>query len=183
LLPTGAGESKDVTVTGLNTLQLVDFQPDGKLLLLGSEAAGHGVRCYGRSMDGGPIKALTPEGVSNCIAAPDSRRVVASDRVHGISVYPLDGQVAHVIPDTNSLVPIRWADNQSVLAYRTDELPARVFQIDVTSGKQRLVRELAPGDRAGVSQLQTVAATADGRTFAYSYQQVLYDLYVVEGLR
>jgi hypothetical protein len=42
---------------------------------------------------------------------------------------------------------------------------------------------LVPGDRAGVTQLLTVAATPDARTFAYSYQQVLYDLYVVEGLK
>jgi hypothetical protein len=182
VLPTGAGESKDVTVTGLDMLQLVDFTQDGKLLLIGSEA-GHGVRCYVRSMDGGALKAVTPEGIGVCLAAPDSRRVVASDRVHGVSVYPLEGQAAHVIPNTNSMVPIRWADNQSVLGFRTDELPARVFQIDVTTGKQRLVRELAPGDRAGVSQLQTVTATPNGRTFVYSYQQVLYDLYVVEGLR
>ena len=81
------------------------------------------------------------------------------------------------------MTPIRWADNRSILAFRRGELPGRVFQIDATTGQQRLLRQLAPGDRAGVSQLINVVATPDAGTFAYSYQQILYDLYVVEGLK
>lgn len=100
-----------------------------------------------------------------------------------MTVYSADGQLARSLPATNGMYPMRWADNHSVLAFQTGELPARVFQIDVASGKQRVIRTLVPGDRAGVAQLQTVSALPDGRTFAYSYQQVLYDLYVVEGLK
>jgi hypothetical protein len=48
-----------------------------------------------------------------------------------------------------------------------------VVQIDVANGKARLIRQLTPGDRAGVMQVLTVAATPDARTFAYSYQRVL----------
>jgi Tol biopolymer transport system component len=182
LLPTGAGEAKDVPVSGLDHLDIVDFMPDGKVVLIGSER-GHGVRCYSRSLEGGPLGAITPEGSGLCRCSPDSRYVVATDSAGNLSVYPVDGGEAHSLPGSDRMYPIRWADNHSILAYRTGELPGRVFQIDVVSGKQRLVKELAPGDRAGVSQLTAVAATPDGRTFAYSYQQMLYDLYVVDGLK
>src|SRR6266852_1239929 len=37
LLPTGAGEPKDVPVSGLDQLNAVDFMPDGKVILIGSE--------------------------------------------------------------------------------------------------------------------------------------------------
>jgi hypothetical protein len=184
LLPTGAGQSKEVPIAGLDKLLTVDFTSDGKLLLTGSEG-GHGLRCYTRSMDGGPIRPITPEGSNVCRPSPDSRYIVASDSAGAITVYSVggDGQEPHSLPGTNGMVPIRWAGNQSVLAFRTGELPAQVFLIDVASGNQRVIKTLAPGDRAGVSQLQTMAASPDGQSFAYSYQQVLYDLYVVEGLK
>jgi len=182
LLPTGAGEPKDVPVSGLDQLSAVDFMPDGKVILIGSER-GHGIRCYIRSVDDGPLRPLGGEGTDQCRGSPDSRYAVARTGVGGLSVYPLDGGKAYSLPGTESMSPIRWTDNHSVLAYRTGELPSRLFQVDVATGKQRLVKALAPGDRAGVSQLQAVAASPDGHTFAYSYQQVLYELYVVERLK
>jgi eukaryotic-like serine/threonine-protein kinase len=182
LLPTGAGEPKDVPVSGLDQFSAVRFMSDGKVILIGSER-GHGVRCYVRSVDDGPLKPLGREGTDLCLGSPDSRYAVARAGVGGLSVYPLDGGKGYSLPGTESMSPIRWTDNHSVLAYRTGELPSRLFQVDVATGKQRLIKALAPGDRAGVSQLQAVAASPDGRTFAYSYQQVLYELYVVEGLK
>jgi eukaryotic-like serine/threonine-protein kinase len=182
LLPMGTGQAKEVPIAGLDKLVIVDFTTDGKLLLTGSEA-GHGLRCYIRPMESGPIRPITPEGNNLCRPSPDARYVVASNSEGAISVYSVNGQEPRSLPGTTGMVPIRWADNQSVLAFGTGELPARIFLIDVASGKQRVIKTLAPGDRAGVSQLQTIAASPDGRSFAYSYQQILYDLYVVDGLK
>jgi eukaryotic-like serine/threonine-protein kinase len=181
LYPTGAGESKEVPVAGLDHLLRVNFMADGKLLLIGSER-GHGVRCYSQPIDGDSLKALTPEGTNPCFSSPDSRNLVATGRSGSLSVYPADGGQPHLLPDSDNMVPIRWADNRSILAFRRGELPGRVFQIDAATGRQRLLMQLAPGDRAGVLQLINVVATPDARSFAYSYQQILYDLYVVEGL-
>ena len=181
LLPTGAGEPKDVPVSGLERFNAVRFMSAGQVILIGSER-GHGVRCYIRSVDDGPLRPLGREGTDLCLGSPDSRYAVARSGVGGLSVYPLDGGKEYSLPGTESMSPIRWTDNHSVLAYRTGELPSRLVQVDVATGKQRLIKALAPGDRAGVSQLQAVAASPDGRNFAYSYQQALYELYVVEGL-
>jgi serine/threonine protein kinase len=183
LSPTGAGTPKEVLVTGLDKLAGIDFFPDGNLLLIGSEGGGHGERCYLRSMEGGPMKAITPEGQNQCRSSPDSASVVATDNVGDMTVFSVRGGPPHPLPGTHGMIPVRWADNHSILAFQTAEIPARVFQIDVSTGKQKLIKTLAPGDRAGVNQLQTVAASPDGRTFAYSYQQILYDLYVVERLK
>jgi hypothetical protein len=136
-----------------------------------------------RSVDDGPLRPLSGEGTNLCRVSPDSHYAVASAGVSGLSVYPLDGSKAYSLPGTENMSPIHWTDNHSLLAYHTGELPGRVFQVDMATGKQRQVKALTPGDRAGVSQLQNVAASPDGRTFAYSYQQVLYELYAVEGLK
>lgn len=182
LLPTGPGESKNVEVPDLDSLASVDFMPNGKVILMGAER-GHGIRCYSRGIDGGPLKAITPEDTGQCHCSPDLRYFVARDHLGNLAVYPVDGGQAHSLPGSENMYPIRWADNHSILAFRRGELPGRVVQIDVADGKARLIRQLTPGDRAGVMQLLTVAATPDARTFAYSYQQVIYDLYVVDGLK
>src|SRR2546425_7599898 len=105
LLPTGAGEPKDVPVSGLDQLSAVDFMPDGKVILIGSEH-GHGVRCYIRSVDDGPLRPLSGEGTDLCRGSPDSLYAVASASVGGLSVYPLDGSKAHSLPGTESMSPI-----------------------------------------------------------------------------
>ena len=84
---------------------------------------------------------------------------------------------------TGGMTPIRWSDNGGFFTYRQGELPSRLYRVDGFSGKQTLIKELVPGDRAGVTQIQIVAASPDGRSLSYSYQQALYELYVVEGLR
>ncbi len=182
LLPTGPGEPKEILVPGLDHLQGLGFAPDGRLLMTGSEP-GHALRCYTQPRDGGPLTPVTPEDTRLCRFSPDSRYLIARDRTGGLSVYTPGGADGRPLPDTAGMAPIRWADNHSVLAVRLGEMPGHVFQIDVASGKQRLVKELVPGDLAGVWQVQIVAATPDVRALAYSYQQALNDLYVVEGLK
>lgn len=181
LLPTGVGESRDIPIQGLQRLQQVAYIPDGRLMLVGAQPH-QGVRCFLRDAEGGPLQSITVEGTRSCRFSPDSRHAVATDSA-GMSVYALDGGKPRLLPDSTALLPIRWADNQSILAFTQGELPSRIFRIDTASGKSQLVRELVPGDLAGVSQLQTVVATPDARFFVYSYQQALYELYVVEGLK
>jgi eukaryotic-like serine/threonine-protein kinase len=182
LLPTGAGEARDVTVSGLERLFDVELMSNGELLLIGSEH-GHGVRCYLRSMDGGPLRVVTSEGSNNCRCSPDSRYVLAREASGPLAIYSLRDGKSHPVPGTDGMAPIRWLDNRFFFTYRQGELPSRVYRVDGVSGKQTLLKELVPGDRAGVTQIQLVAASPDARTLAYSYQQALYELYVVEGLK
>jgi hypothetical protein len=182
LLPTGAGQARDIPVGGLKSLLRVAFMADGRALMVGAEPD-HGVRCYIRQVDGGPMKAVTGEGSMECRGSPDSRQVVAFQSAGSLWLYDSAGGNGHPIPDTDDSIPIRWTDNHTVLAFRTDKLPAKLFLVDVLTGKQKLLQELIPGDRAGVSQIRAAVASADGRTVAYSYHQILYDLYVVEGLK
>jgi prolyl oligopeptidase PreP (S9A serine peptidase family) len=134
-------------------------------------------------MGGGPLRALTNEGSNNCRCSPDSRYVVAHEASGPLSIYSLQDGKSHPVPGTEGMAPIRWSDNRFFFTYRQGELPSRLYRVDGYSGKQSLLKELVPGDRAGVTQIQIVAASPDGRSLSYSYQQALYELYVVEGLR
>jgi len=67
--------------------------------------------------------------------------------------------------------------------FRRGELPAKVFRVDIASGRRVLWKELMPSDSAGVVGLSTVVIPPDGRSYAYSYVRVLSDLYVVDGVK
>jgi serine/threonine protein kinase len=63
------------------------------------------------------------------------------------------------------------------------EIPARLYRVDIATGRRELVRELAPRDAAGTSGLYCDAVSPDGSTLVFTYFQSLETLYLAEGLR
>ena len=181
LLPTGPGQARDISVDGLHMLQRVGFLRDGRLLLVGAKP-NDGTRCFIRKLDGGTLNPITGEGVLECRGSPDSRQLAAY-QAGDLWLYDIETGKGHPVPNAQHFLPIRWMDNQTILAAPLGEMPARVYQIDAATGKQTLFKELEPGDRAGVYQVTSLAASPDGKTIVYSYHQAIYDLYVVEGLK
>jgi len=81
-------------------------------------------------------------------------------------------------------VALRWsADGASLFLAEPDTLPMRVMKLELATGKRDRVRELAPGDPAGVTRLANVAFTPDGRSWIMSYGRTLSTLFVATGLR
>jgi hypothetical protein len=67
--------------------------------------------------------------------------------------------------------------------FNPGSLPARIFEIDLESGRRQLVRELLPRDRVGVYGLVQALITPDRSAYVYGYQEYRSDLYRVTGLR
>ena len=61
-------------------------------------------------------------------------------------------------------------------------MPARVFRLEISSGKKELWRTLMPADAAGVPEI-IVCPTPSGEAYAYNYVRTLSDLYLVDGVR
>ena len=79
---------------------------------------------------------------------------------------------------------ITWsADGGSVYVYRRREAPARVFKIDVATGKRELWKTIAPADPAGLIAIPRIVMTPEASAYAYSFERILNHLEVVEGLR
>ncbi len=76
----------------------------------------------------------------------------------------------------------RKADADAPVWVATAEVPVRVLRVEQTTGRQELIRRLMSGDSGGVYNLFAFQATADGKTYAYSYRQTLSTLCVAEGL-
>jgi serine/threonine protein kinase len=99
--------------------------------------------------------------------------------------YPLAGEEPNPFPGTRpGDIPDRWtADGHARYVHRRDELPVKVYLLDVATGRKELWKELIPADSAGVTQVATVVPTPDGRSFVYSCIRLHSDMYVVEGLK
>ncbi len=69
-----------------------------------------------------------------------------------------------------------------MLYVRNGRLPARIFAVDVASGKRTLLHELNPRDKVGASGVQEVRLTPDGASYVFGDIKTLHDLYQVTGL-
>ena len=88
----------------------------------------------------------------------------------------------HVGPREDNL-----ADDHGRSLYAGKQLeffsPARVFRLDLETGTRVLWKELLPEDSAGVVTVARVHVTPDGRSYAYTYERELSDLYIGEALK
>ncbi len=186
LLPVGAGQSRTIEIGDLEIQNgPARFLPDGKGITLNASEPGHGVRCYRLDLNGGKPKPLTPEGIRGGLVSPDQRYILRADAAAEVAVYPLDGGPPRVIPELEpGFVSFQWsADSNSVYGYHPGQVPAKVYKVDIATGRKRLVQELFRDPIPGVVAVSPLVATRDGEHFAYSYYQMWSALYVVTGLR
>ena len=186
LLPTGAGQSKDLTSDNINH-NWAHWFGDGKRILFSGNEADRGEKLYVFEMSSSKARAITPEGVNgNSFAiSPDSQSVAAIGPDQRDYLYPVNGGDPHLIPGANQgEQPITWSeDGRSLYVYQPGELPAHVYRIDVSSGQRTLWKDLMPTDPAGVENIGPILLTPDAKTCVFGYHRNLADLYLVEGLK
>jgi hypothetical protein len=184
LLPTGPGQPNKVDVSDLEVVAAASFVPDGKeLIVLGAEH-GHAYRTYLLPIAGGKPTGITPEGVASVVLSHDGKELAAQDLSGSIVVYSLEGRPVRTVPGTNGMVPLQWSlDGRFLLTTVPDEVPERILRVERATGRQELLRKVAPSDFGGVYNLWSFQVSPDGRTYAYGYRQNLSTLYVAEGLQ
>ncbi|HMF09132.1 MAG TPA: WD40 repeat domain-containing protein, partial [Thermoanaerobaculia bacterium] len=186
LLPTGPGQPKRLGKWKIS-YQWACFFPDGRRVLATGIEPGRRSRLFIQDISGGQPRALTPEGVSALWKAvsPDEKSIVAAGpdgRIAIYSVSPAEPKpIAGLDPDD---LPIRWtSDGRGLYVSKPWEMPARVYVLDVATGRRTLWKEILPPDPAGILGLWPVVITPDGKSYAYSYRRVLSDLFLAQGLK
>jgi len=186
LLPTGAGEPRDITKDNVNHGWARWF-PDGKRILFAADEPDKGVRFYVYDLASGKSQAISQEGVKRHRLCHLPRLAAGRrdwPRSERLSV-PVGGGDPRLIPGLNqSEQPITWSsDGQSLYIYQPGELPARVYRLDMKSGQRTLWKELMPSDPAGVENIGPIYMTPDAKTCVFGYHRNLADLYLVEGMK
>lgn len=77
----------------------------------------------------------------------------------------------------------RKASSRRGLLVITTDVPARVFRVDLSTGRRELRKILMPGDPAGVVTVYPVLISANEQSYIYTYQRDLTDLYLIQGLK
>jgi len=118
---------------------------------------------------------ISPDGRYAATHGPRATLVLCSMETGAMSQLP------GVEPgDTSS----QWsADSSALYVYHFGEMPARIYRLDIHTGKRTLVRELEPSQHAGVVSIAPIAMSPDATHFAFSYYQNLSTLFVISGLK
>jgi Tol biopolymer transport system component len=188
LLPAGAGEPRMLSPDSID-YQRAWWFPDGKRILVAGSEPGHSTRLYVRDLDGGKLQPVTPENIEVSVGvdilSPDGKWIAVAEAGQNARLYPVDGGEPRPISGiAEGEVPVQWtANGRALYVRRWDEMPARVFRLDLETGRRELWRQIMPADRTGVVNIRGVLPTPDGRAYAYSYLRILSELYVVEGLK
>jgi hypothetical protein len=190
LVPTGPGEVRRIP-TPVDISQGWLF-PDGRRFLLSGILPNGQVRTFTGDIDGKGLRPIAPEGFDSYIGelpiSPDGK-LVALNSTGPASVttqlFPVGGGAPRPVPGyEDDDVVIRWADDgHSLFVFKRNEIPARVFRLDIETGKRTPWLELMPADPAGVTRIPSIAMSADGRSYAYNFTRELSDLYLIHGLK
>jgi len=185
LLPTGVGEAKPLSHDSMNHLA-GRWLPDGKQVVFSGNEAGHGFRLYTESPAEGKLRPISPEGVNPAVViSPKGDFAAAVGPDHKLYLYPVAG--GEPVPVSGAEVdeaPTGWSgDGRSLYVFHFGQIPAKVFELELATGKRKLWKELVPADSAGIDTIRGVEMTPDARAYVYGYIRTLSDLYLVEGLK
>jgi Tol biopolymer transport system component len=185
LVPTGAGEARPLTHDNIS-YGSVRYLPDGKQLLASGIEPGHGARDYLIDLADGNAKAITAEGVTGTQLSPDGRSiaVVGPDGKRGI--WPMDSSGFRPIPGFDSkYAVIGWTPDGTSLYAVSNQFRdrfAKVYRVNLTTGKMEFWKTFGEGLPAG-SYAGAPNFSSEGSAYAYVYNQILSEAYVVKGLR
>jgi serine/threonine protein kinase/WD40 repeat protein len=185
LLPTGVGEAKPLTHDSINHLW-GHWLPDGKQIAFLGNESGHGFRLYVENPEDGKPRAISPEGVNPPVVLSSKGDLIAGvGPDHKIYLYPVaGGEPSLVSGSLPEEAPTAWsADGRSLYVFRFGEIPAKLTEIELSTGKRKLWKELVPADSAGIDTIRGITITPDAKAYVYGYIRTLSDLYVVEGLK
>ncbi len=184
LVPTHAGEPRVVKIPKIAAWALAWFSDSRRFVISGNEQDAK-LRAWVVDTRGGEPRPITPEGIGCWLVSPDGR-LAACARPEGEGfLYPIDGGEPRPIPSFQPGDHLRqWsADGRYLYVSERYARPARLYRLDLRTGKRVLWRELAPANLAGMVGSIDPTVTPDGSTWAYSVLRYLNDLYLVEGLR
>jgi len=186
LLPTGAGETRSLTNDPI-AHQYARWCPDGKHLIFTGNEPGKGVRFFIEDTSGSQPKAFSLEGVDalNFAVSPDGQSVAGVGPDEKGYLYFVSGGEPKLIAGMEpGDLPVNFSsDGHSLYLYHTGEIPAKVYRVELATGKKSVWKEIAPLDPTGISTIAPVLMTPDGTSYVYGFHRTVGDLYLVEGLK
>jgi Tol biopolymer transport system component len=185
IVPIGPGEPRKVVIP-LELSAAPRWFPDGKRLVVVGAEKGHQQRAYEYTIDSGAIRPITPDNVVGLLVSPDGRVMWVSDANGKRRLWPVNGgepvDVHGTLPQDTA---VAWtADSKAIYVSSPTSARTRdIARLDLGTGHRQVIATYGPTDAAGLRSVGLPFVSADGRTYAYRYSQMLSDLFVGSGLK
>jgi hypothetical protein len=183
LVPTGAGESLEFKLPGIENIALQGFAADSRRIVFMGNEPGHKVRIYLFDPASSKLEPLAPEGTRGTVS-PDGKFILERPENGPVQLMPLETRTLREIKglqEKDRLLQVS-ADGASVLVANPNGMTAAVYRVTVQSGDRKLIKTLEMHDPTGGFGITRVAATPDGQSFAYNTLRQLSELYLLQGL-
>ena len=188
LYPIGPGDQRTIDLGDLNSAAsgnhyAVTFSSDGRFVLASAIDSQREIRDYLIDLRAGNLKAITPAGSKDGKLSPDGTKVVTRNLAaqKPILVDVASGKTSDIPGIDSRDEVIGWSSNSRSVFVWDQELPARLFALDVTTGRRDLVQLVEPTSIVG-SMYAHLVASGDGKTVAYRLRRGLYVIYLSDGL-
>ncbi len=184
VLPAGAGAALNLPEVPVSH-RWAAWLPDGKRFVFLGREPGQGLRLFVENAAGGLPRAFSPAGLGGSAAlSPDGSRVAAMGPDGKGYLYPIDGGAVPTFPGlTPADTIVGWSRDGLAIYVAEGTLPVNVFRMSLSSGRKTPLWQLAPTDTAGVTHLDAIRVTPDGKFCAYSYRRTFSYLYLAQGLQ
>jgi serine/threonine protein kinase len=185
--PTGAGAARTIELGSVtfrsSAFKDVSWSLDGSRVCFPGFEPGMPLQAYILDVAGGaPRRIETPE-ILAAVLAPDGQSVAIILADGKAAIHPVGGGAAKPFAGIGvGERPVAWQDDGSALFVWDGSFPARVFRLEIATGKRTLWKELRPYDPSGVlyGRLQM---SPNGKYYVYRYRTILNRLYLVEGAK
>jgi hypothetical protein len=141
-------------------------------------------RCQIFDIDSGESHSILQDGLLGRLVSPDGKFLIANGRGRQRAAYPVEGgepRSLSGLEDQDGI--LNWsADGRSIYVGQ-GENPLKIYRLDWQAGKRELIHEINYPTAAGIFNINAVLIPPDGKSYAYTYTNIVSDLFLAEGLK
>jgi Tol biopolymer transport system component len=184
LLPTGAGEPRKLSLSGVSPIYIRWFRDSRRCVLAGQEP-GHRFRTYSLDIEDGRLQPVSAEGLLCLWPSPDGRELLCTDAKGNWTVFSLERGESRPAPGLKAGEEVLdWATDGA--AYIRPAAPERpdLYRLDLRTGRRTLWRRIVIADPTGLltGGPEFIFVAPQAGAYCYSTWWNLFDLYQVKGL-
>jgi len=189
LYPSGAGEQREIDLGEVsaqvsNRENALTFSRDGKLALFPAFNTKRELRDYLLDLSTGKIRPATPVGSKEGKLSPSGTRVLTTELATNKRVIvDIDSQKVSEVPGLGLHEEvIGWTEDGKALSIWNQEIPAKVWILDIASGQRKFVQTVDALASLGTMYAK-MATSADGTVAVYRLRRGMYTVYLADGLK
>jgi hypothetical protein len=198
MIPTGPGTPRVVPIPAFEANNSHVFAlPDGRHGVIWARPEGKAVSIFFLDLETGAYKQIAPDGAVwwylQNLVSPDGKWIVFGNPGQSGTLAGEQG-AAYARSDGTDAAPVHglrrteavsgwYRDSGSIVVFDRNTIPAPVDALELRTGKRTPLLKLLPPDPVGISGVQGVLLSIDGRAYAYNVVRQLSELYLINGLR